>query len=162
MSEFLSANNLPLSAYHNVERVLPEISDVQYNFERQQFERISTVERVPARWFEERSESEAVRRSGAGRSTLARSAIYGSLVRATSEERPGILAEIGRQLQGRLDPALKDSFYSRIKSSGLRQGLPQKIIESQVLPYFRALVEQARSPQRFATSPGAAYATLTA
>lgn len=99
-----------------MERELPEIADLRYNFESRQFE---TADGKPYRQadFDALAQSGGARKARAGSTTLKRAALLQSLVRATSPEaRRGILGEVARQLREVLDPDLVETYYSRTTS----------------------------------------------
>lgn len=124
------------TSYKSAVDHVPEIKDVIYDFNKQEFVRASTGERFSDAGFDQLSRGlfgKSENRYFGGSTTLKRAALLNTLVRGKSGEGWGqIMAEVGRQLQsGRLDDALKDTFYSRNEaqpSAGLSISDASKIL----------------------------------
>lgn len=117
-------------SYDNALAKVPEIANVRYNFDARTFEHNGNP--VGPEFFVERAGKDGAREARAGRNTLKRAALAGSLLREVGGEVRWrrILGELLRQSGEQLDPALVKSFYSRSPST---EGLSVADAKSEVL-----------------------------
>ena len=143
------------TSYVNTTRQVPDIKNVSYDFANRRF--VESPGRSDAggiagdeQPFTQKSFDDLAKRTRAlagpgapGSATLKRAALIGTLLRGQrGEGRRVILDEIGRQLRGRLDPALKGTFYKQSEappSEGLSVSEVRSHVDSLMSGWSNAL-----------------------
>ncbi|HEX7012645.1 MAG TPA: hypothetical protein VF161_07855, partial [Steroidobacteraceae bacterium] len=108
-----NVNALIETVFASVVRNVPEMANIEYNFETRRFED-SHGNPVSEQRFVELASTRGARSARAGRNTLKRVALLNTLV--SSEDREGrrrVLGSILRQQSQGLDPSLREIFYSQ-------------------------------------------------